>query len=248
VATRRAAALIVVVLAQIALAAPVARAARCAPSAALGAPPTATDAGLQARVGSLDPELRLRWIDAELARSAGRARLWTWSWGIALGVGTVANLAPLPFVKPDERIDWYTGAVTTGVGIVPLLIAPLDVVADSRELRSRVAARGRADDDVCALLADAETRLVRDAQNQADGRRWWLHAGNVLLNAGVGLFLIVGFRHWTAGIFNAVSGAAIGEVIILTQPTGAIDSLRRYREGALDGPAAPTSVSFARTF
>ena len=133
------------------------------------------------------------------------------------------------------------------MGIVPLLIAPLDVVADSRALRSRISARG-AHEDVCALLADAETRLVRDAQNQADGRRWWLHAGNVVLNAGVGLFLIVGFRHWTAGIFNAVSGAAIGEVIILTQPTGAIESLRRYREGALDGAAPSTSVSFARPF
>jgi hypothetical protein len=231
-------------LAQVALAAPAARASSCGPSPALGL----ANADSPALVGALDPELRLRWIDAELARGAGRARLWTWSWGIALGVGTIANLAPLPFVKPAERIDWYTGAVTTGVGIVPLLIAPLDVVADSRALRSRIAARDGAQDDVCALLADAETRLVRDAQNQADGRRWWLHAGNVVLNAGVGLFLIVGFRHWTAGIFNAVSGAAIGEVIILTQPTGAIESLRRYRAGALDGAAPSTSVSFARTF
>jgi hypothetical protein len=199
------------------------------------------------RADTFDAEHRLAWIDAELARSAGRARLWTWSWGLALGVGTVANLAPLPFVSADERIDWYTGAVTTGVGIVPLLIAPLDVIADSRELRVRLGSRNGA--DICALLADAEARLVRDAKNQADGRRWWLHAGNVVLNAGVGLFLIVGFHHWTAGILNAVSGAAIGEVIIFTQPTGAIDSLQRYREGTLDGGAAPpTSLSFARTF
>jgi len=243
VVARRAPALLAVGLA---LAAPAAaaRAESCAPVPALAA----ANAGRAAPVAALDPEVRLRFIDAELARSAGRARLWTWTWGIALGVGTLANLAPLPFVEPDARVDWYTGAVTTGVGIVPLLIAPLEVVADSRELRSRIAAGGQADGGVCALLADAETRLVRDAQNQADGRRWWLHAGNVVLNAGVGLFLIVGFHHWTAGIFNAVSGAAIGEVIILTQPTGAIDSLRRYREGALEGAVPPTSVSFARSF
>ncbi|HVR01775.1 MAG TPA: hypothetical protein VMT47_06565 [Polyangia bacterium] len=250
---RRGPALVIVGLAQVALAvgvsqfaiaAPLARGSSCGPSPALGL----ASADSQALVGVLDPELRLRWIDAELTRGGGRARLWTWSWGIALGVGTIANLAPLPFVKPDERIDWYTGAVTTAVGIVPLLIAPLDVIADSRALRSRIAARDGAQDDVCALLADAETRLVRDAQNQADGRRWWLHAGNVVLNAGVGLFLIVGFHHWAAGIFNAASGAAIGEMIILTQPTGAIESLRRYRTGALDGAAPPTTVSFAQTF
>jgi hypothetical protein len=221
------------------LVAPAARAAPCAPAAAVGA---ATP-----QLGALDPELRLRWIDAELARSARHARQWTWTWGLLLGAGTIANLAPLPFVAKDERIDWYTGAATTAIGIVPLLIAPLDVIADSRDLRARLAVPGAA--DTCTRLADAEALLVRDAQNQADGRRWWLHVGNVVLNAGVGLFLIVGFHHWGAGIWNAASGAVIGELIILTQPTGAIDSLRRYRDGALDGGAwPPTTVGFSHAF
>ena len=229
---------VVALAAALAVAAPAA-AAPCTPIAAVGAG--------DARVGALDPELRLRWIDAELGRSAHHASVWTWSWGLLLGAGTIANLAPIPFVAKDNRVDWYTGAATTAVGIVPLIIAPLDVIGDSRELRARLAARGTT--DVCLLLADAETRLVRDAKNQADGQRWWLHVGNVVLNAGVGLFLIVGYHHWGAGVWNAANGAVIGEVIIFTQPTGAIDSLRRYRDGALDGGAAPpTSVGFSRTF
>jgi hypothetical protein len=57
---------------------------------------------------------------------------------------------PLFFVAPQDRIDWYVGAGTTIVGIVPLLIAPLDVVEDARLLRARLDARG-AGDDVCAL-------------------------------------------------------------------------------------------------
>lgn len=215
----------------LALAGPEARAESCAPGATMGA--------TNARVGTLDPALRLHWIDAELARGARPARLWVWGWGIALGVGTIANLAPVPYVRADERVDWYTGAVTTGVGIVPLLVAPPKIIADSRELHASLGTHtsfgGDAEpQDTCRLLADAETRLVRDAENQADGRRWWVHAGNVLLNAGVGLFLIVGFHHWGAGLWNAASGAAIGEIIIFTQPTGAIDSLRRYREGGLE--------------
>jgi hypothetical protein len=215
-----------------------ARAAECAPIAALGA---------GARVGELTPELRLRWIDEELGRSAHKAKLWTWGWGIALGVGAVANLVPLTWVPPDERIDWYTGAFTNTVGVVPLVIAPLDVISDSRELRARLAAPGGA--DTCALLADAEMRLARDAQNQAEGRRWWLHVANFALNAGVGLFLGVGFHHWRNGIFQFASGAVIGEAIIFTQPTGAVDSLRRYREGDLDGgPAPPKMVGFTARF
>jgi len=187
-------------------------------------------------LAGLDGELRLRWIDARLTTTAEHARLWTWGWGIGIVGGTLANLAPLPFVAKQDRIDWYVGAGTTIVGIVPLIIAPLDVVEDARELHARVAGgAGRASSPpaLCALLADAETRLVRDAQNQADGQRWWLHAGNVLLNSGVGLFLALGYRHYVAGVFNAVFGSAIGEAIILTQPTGSIDDLAAYRRGAI---------------
>ena len=175
--------------------------------AALGSRARATvacpvGAGGSAALGRINPELRLRFIDEHLARTAHRAQVWTWGWGIGIGVATVANVVPLLFVAPEDRIDWYVGAGTTIVGVVPLLIAPLDVVGDARELRARLAAR-TATDDVCALLADAEAKLVRDAQNQSDGQRWWLHVGNVVLNTGVGLFLGIGYHHWGAGAFNA---------------------------------------------
>jgi hypothetical protein len=195
---------------------------------------------------AVDGELRLRWIDDRLARTAHRARVWTWGWGAGLVVATVGNLVPLAFVPPDDRIDWYAGAATTVVGIVPLLIAPLDVVGDSRSLRAEMAA-WRDGADLCPLLASAEAKLVRDAKNQADGRRWWYHVVNVALNAGVGLFLGLGYDHWLAGGFNAVSGAAIGEAIILTQPTSSIDDLAAYRAGSLGAPRT-AALGFSTAF
>jgi len=204
-----------------------------------------TRPGIGAGPAGIAGQVRLEWIDARLARTARNARRWTWGWGIGLAVGTVANLAPLPYVAPEDRIDWYTGAATTVVGIVPLLIAPLDVVEDSRVLHTRVTLLASAPAgastatsvDICALVDDAETRLLRDAQNQADGQRWWLHAGNVLLNFGVGAFLAFGYHHWGAGAWNAVGGSLIGEAIILSQPTATVDDLRVYRSGALDAVA-----------
>jgi hypothetical protein len=184
---------------------------------------------------AVDAELRLRWIDDRLARTAHRAQLWTWGWGTGIVVATVGNLVPLAFVSPNDRIDWYAGAATTIVGIVPLLIAPLDVIADSRALRAEMAAWPQKA-DLCPLLASAEAKLVGDAKNQADGRRWWYHVVNVALNAGVGLFLGLGYDHWLAGGFNAVTGAAIGEAIIFTQPTSSIDDLAAYRAGSLGVP------------
>lgn len=211
---------------------PALAATRCPSKVGMGA---GTGTGAGARPAELPAEVRLEWIAARLGRAARGARRWTWGWGIALAVGTVANLAPLPFVAREDRIDWYTGAATTVVGIVPLLIAPLDVVEDSRALHARLTLTGGgAGTDVCALVDDAETRLLRDAQNQADGQRWWLHVGNFLLNFGVGAFLGFGYHHWGAGAWNAVGGSLIGEAIILTQPTATVGDLRAYRSGALD--------------
>jgi hypothetical protein len=185
-------------------------------------------------LAGIDGEARLHWIDMHLSATAHHARVWTWGWGIGISVATLGNLAPLPFVAKGDRIDWYVGAGTTVIGLVPLLIAPLDVVDDAQRLHARVLAEASAD-NVCRLLADAEQSLVRDAKNQSDGQRWWLHVGNVLLNTGVGLFLALGYHHWGTGAWNAFGGSAIGEAIILTQPTGTIADLRRYQQGALDG-------------
>lgn len=203
-------------------------------SPARGATRCPAGAGGGETLEAIDGEARLSWIDVHLSTTARRARIWTWGWGTGIIVATVANLAPLPFVAKSDRIDWYVGASTTIVGIVPLLIAPLDVVDDARKLHAEAAA-GASTDNLCRLLAGAELSLVRDAKNQADGQRWWLHVGNVLLNVGVGLFLGVGYHHWGTGALNAFGGSAIGEAIILTQPTGTIQDLRRYQAGALDG-------------
>ena len=173
-------------------------------------------------------------------------------------MATVGNIIPLFFVAARDRIDWYVGAGTTVIGVVPLLIAPLDVVADSRALRARLDARVPTDenarlrtelpvDDVCALLADAEIKLVRDAKNQQDGQRWWLHVGNVLLNTGVGAVLALGYHHWAAGVYNATLGTAIGEAIILTQPTGTIGDLETYKAGTF-APPRTVSLGYATAF
>jgi hypothetical protein len=209
-------------------------AARC--PAGVGAVPAVAD---------IDPELRLHFIAERLGRAEHKAHVWVWGWTIALGVSTVGNLIPLAFVSPEDRIDWYVGSASSLIGIVPLLAIPLDVTHDAPALRLRIASRGPTD-DVCALLADAEGKLVRDAANQAAGRAWWVHAANVALNAGIGLFLGLGYHHWVAGAYNLVVGSAIGEIIIFTQPTSNIDDLRAYRAGALGGTSL--AIGYTNTF
>jgi hypothetical protein len=209
------------------------------------AAPTGADPTLSA----VDGRARLHWIDARLEREASKARLWADAWAIGIGAAGLASLAPAPFVAAGDRIDWYTGAATAAIGVVPFIVSPLSVTRDAPKLHAALA---DAPDDahVCALLADAEHKLAGAADERWQ-RGWWIHAGNVVFNTGVLLFLGVGYHHWGAGLANGLSGAAVGETIIFTQPTGAVDDHAAYERGDLSaGDARPISLgwSYGATF
>lgn len=200
-----------------------ARATTCAP------PPNA-----DARVALVDGRERLHWIDQRMDHEASRARLWSLSWGIGIGASGLASLAAVPFVAPSNRVDWYTSAVSAAVGVVPFIASPLSVTRDAPKISAAVAAIPFDDDaHVCATLVDAERKLAAAADSQRWQQGWWIHAGNLAFNTGVLLFLGLGYHHWVSGIINGASGAAVGEAIILTQPTGSISDLRDYSRGDL---------------
>src|SRR3954469_16789202 len=92
-----------------------ARAASCA------APPQAN-----AGVAAVDGRERLLWIDRHLTREASRARVWGYGWPIGIGAAGLASLAVVPFVASGDRVDWYTSAVSAGVGVLPFVLAPLE--------------------------------------------------------------------------------------------------------------------------
>lgn len=179
----------------------------------------------------LDPARRLAWIDGHLSRAEKNARLWTFGWGGGIAAAGIGSLAAVPFVAQESRVDWYTGAVSAGVGVAAFVIAPPAVLHDAPALRAEIA-QPRSDTDVCPLLAAAEARLVHDARDEELQGRWYIHLGNLVFNAGLGLFLGLGYHHWGAGVVNALAGAAVGEAIIFTRPTATIDDLGDYLRGA----------------
>jgi hypothetical protein len=187
-------------------------------------------------LGATDGRLRLEWIDQRLSREAHRMSRWNYGWAIGIGASGVGSLIPVPFVAPEDRVDYYTGAVLAAVGVLPFLLAPPDVIHDGRELHARLRDFPPSTDaDVCELLGDAERRLVDDARNEHLLSGWWAHAANVAINTGAFLFLGLGYHHWLSATITGASGVIIGEAVIFTQPTGTIDDLARYQRGDL-GP------------
>lgn len=202
---------------------------RCALAATCGTP-----RGAEPRVAEIDAAERLRWIERRLDREAGRGRLWAHAWAIGIGAGGLASLIAVPFVAPSNRVDWYTGAASAAIGVIPFLVSPLAVIRDAPKVSAALATTPWNDQErVCAVLLDAEGKLASSAANEHWQQGWWMHAGNLAFNTGVLLFLGLGYGHWTAGLINGGAGVVVGETIILTQPTRLIDDLAAYNRGQL---------------
>jgi len=187
-------------------------------------------------LAATDGRVRLEWIDQRLSREAHRMSWWNWGWAVGIGASGLGTLVAVPFVAPENRIDYYTGAVMAGAGVIPFIVAPPNVIHDAQQLHAKLQAfPPKTDDQVCALLSDAESRLMRDARNERLLSGWWSHAANVAINAAGFLFLGFGYHHWLSGALNGGIGFAIGEAVIFTQPRGTMDDLARYQRGDL-GP------------
>lgn len=127
--------------------------------------------------------------------------------------------------------------------MIPLLVTPLKVMGDERRL-DELAAEAR-ETDPCVALAQAERLLNRDAANEAQGQSLLFHGGNVVVNAGVFLIIGAGFGHWTSATISLATGIVTGEIMIFTQPVGALRTLREYRRGDFGSPSAGVRMGIA---
>ena len=206
------------------------------PAGATGCPePTGASPSLR----RVEAEARLSFIQERLRHDAARAHVWTGAWTGGYALMSVGQLAVTPFLSPADRVDFYVGAASTVGAAAAVLAVPLDVMTDSPALDARIGSK--AGPDTCAVLAEAERLLAKDAANEADSAGWMMQAANLSYNLAIGLVLGLVFKHWESGAINAGAGWLIGEAMILTQPTHLVDDLRRYREGQLEPERTPVS-------
>jgi len=174
-------------------------------------------------------------LRASLRRGARHVRIWHYGWTAIYGGLATYQAVSIAFADRESRINNYFGTGASLLGLSVLWIAPLKVMADQRWLERRVAA-SPADESPCALVAEAERLLVRDAAAEAFGKSAMTHAGNFVLNIGLALALGIGFNHWDQAAIQGLSGIAVGELQSFTQPTDEIKTLQRYRAGELGQP------------
>jgi len=169
-------------------------------------------------------EARVRGLSGTLDVDARRTRVWYWAWmaaGTAL-LGGQAAIAAL--TKGNTQKEFVAGAATSVFIPAVLLLHPPLVLSDAPLLDARLAATdvdGRLGDP-CVVSSRAAELLRRDAADEAFSTGWFAHTFVIAGNIAVGLFLGVAFHDWAGGVKQAVGGSAVGELQILTLPTGAL--------------------------
>ena len=203
---------------------------------ALAAAPCPAIAGGDARLAAIDPEARLAFIRARLAHDARKARHWSLGFGTSYALLTAGSLVAAPLLRDRAGApDLYVNAGAGIIGFGLIAVSPLRVLDDQVALEATIAAADP-NADRCQLLALAESYLMRDAKNEAFGRSWLIHSGNLLVGVGALLVLGLGYDRWGSGIGNGLGSIAVGELMIFTQPVGLVRDLRSYRAGDLRGP------------
>jgi hypothetical protein len=108
-------------------------------------------------------------------------------------------------------VDLYTGAISSAIGIAPLLFLP-----------QPTRAAGPACAPGAGRLGCAEATVAEVAAFQRQGRGLLAQAINVAYSALWGAVLGFGYGRWRSAAFTFGSGILIGELQIFTQPQGAV--------------------------
>ena len=210
---------------------------------ALGGECTVALVGGEPALQHLDAEARLHFIHERLRIDARHARMWSYAWGAIYSSLAIGQLVAAPLVSHASGLDLYVGGGSALVGVIPLLVTPLKVMGDEERVDELEA--GTPTTAPCVALARAEELLNRDAANEAQGRSLLFHGGNVVINAGIFFIIGAGFGHWTSATISLLTGIVTGEIMILTQPVGALTALRQYRRGELASPSAGVRIGIA---
>src|SRR5262245_24319698 len=131
---------------------------------AAGASECAPIVGGVPELGKIDAQVRLRFLRDRPRPPARRPRIWAFTWTGLYSAVIVYNLAQLDPNDRDNLIDNGIGAGASLVGVLSVALVPPKLIGDQFWLERRLK-HAPPGTDVCALLADAETLLLRDVKS-----------------------------------------------------------------------------------
>ncbi|CAN5361722.1 hypothetical protein BH09MYX1_BH09MYX1_22360 [soil metagenome] len=197
--------------------------------------------GADPKLAAVDPKARVHFLQAELGAQARYADLWQTTWFVARSAILVGEVGlALITTDPGDRTDAIVTSIFAVVPPIGTLLFGLRVSHDG----PRFLRLDHLDTDAsrCAYIARGEQFLARDAANEDENRNWVQHALQIAGSTALFLVLGLGYDHFRNAILNGAGGIALGELQILSQPTGLVSAWKRYRAADIDPPKPTISL------
>ena len=179
-------------------------------------------------------DARLGFLEQRLDAGQNTARAWQYGWTGVFAAGAVLGAAQtITADNGDDRVYQIVGTVKSAGALAEMLTSPLPARLGAEPMRAVPAAtpRGRQ-----LRLAVGERQLIENAAQAESRFSLRRHLEGVTTN------LIGGAVIWALGssrdaVFSTLSGIAVGEAQIWSQPWRATSDLDDYRE------AFPTTIA-----
>ncbi|MBL8720560.1 MAG: hypothetical protein JNL79_31535 [Myxococcales bacterium] len=173
-------------------------------------------------------EVRQAKVEQALVAAGRDTTTWAWAWRASfLFTGTVqAGLLPGARSEAD-RIDLQLGMGKSVVAFGFALVTRLPAEKHHDTFSPTPSPEPRS----CAKLAELELRLRDDAIGERKGRHWFMHALSIAFNVGVGAVAWKLHGRVGSALFGVISGSAVGELRLFTQPLTANRAWDAYLHG-----------------
>ncbi len=188
-----------------------------------------------------DPDLdrRLDFLRRRINAEHRYATIWWGTWVGIYSAGVVAQ-------------SWRMGMATSAASRADLLISSIKAMGGLMRLSATpmngIEGQGRPEcapscsrEEKLDELRRAERILERNAHRVERNHAWYTHVANIGVNAAGGLIVALGYGAPTTAAISAGLGAAVGEVMLFTQPSSAPDDLADYRAG-MPAPPPPKPI------
>ena len=177
-------------------------------------------------LSSTEADARLEFLERRLDEGRLGAQVWQYGWTGVFGAGLALSATQAVLADDgDERVFQIVGAVKSAGALAQMVTDPLPARLGADPLRAvpDSTPRGR-----LQRLAVGERQLVENAARAESRYSWRRHAEGITTN------LIGGAVIWWLGnssdaLISTLSGIAVGELQIWSQPWRATSDLADYR-------------------
>ena len=168
---------------------------------------------------------RQAYIESRLNRGRKAACAWQYGWSGFFAVRTVMQgFQAIDSSNGDNQAKYAVGAIKSAAGLALLLLRPLPAVEGAAPIEA-MPTDTRAQRE--ARLKAAEDRLDTNARRARERTSWPRHLTGIAVNL-IGGTAIAALGDVRDAAFSNITGIAIVQAHIWSQPAGAIDDLAEY--------------------